>query len=599
MLGRLGIWRHIAVIFTIGVCSVLAVLGIVGGRGERFDSKQITVSPAGGDGVRIREVVDQDFGNFNRHGYERNIPTDFGVPRDVTASSPDANADIGLSSPNFGEIRVRLGDADVTYSGQRRYILSYTLPEAELSTGVLDLDIIGAGEKFETGRFEVIITGFLLADTECNVGGGGDLGGCKLESVGSDYRVVFSPLREGDGVSIVGRIAGYTTAAEPALPDLPERAPDRRVMLALAMIPIGLVGAALVFVIFRRLGRNEVFSGGAVEAAYGALPTPVAVGPARKVPGSPVSTVSPVSTSLVADSQMDELATIEFVPPRGLEPWQGAVLLSEKINDKTVAAWFSALAAREAITLRDDEGDLTIGVGARRDELDKGDSAIIDQFLQGKAEVKLGTYDPKFAAAWKAVKRQQVAVVRAAGWWKRPPGVTAGLAVGRLKTLGTVVVLLLFFLGGSVWWAVSGAFHLVPLALLFGLVLPTIAACCVYATMLPSRTATGSALALMTESFRRFLAASEGRHVEWAWSQGLLREYSAWAVSLGTADAWGDALAASNVPPTALLGYNPLLVHSMSSSFASSHTAPSSSGSGGSSGGGVGGGGGGGSSGSW
>ena len=43
----------------------------------------------------------------------------------------------------------------------------------------------------------------------------------------------------------------------------------------------------------------------------------------------------------------------------------------------------------------------------------------------------------------------------------------------------------------------------------------------------------GSALALRTESFRRFLAASEGRHVQWAWEHGLLREYSAWAVALG------------------------------------------------------------------
>ena len=102
----------------------------------------------------------------------------------------------------------------------------------------------------------------------------------------------------------------------------------------------------------------------------------------------------------------------------------------------------------------------------------------------------------------------------------------------------------------------------------------------------------------MTESFRRFLAASEGRHVEWAWSQGLLREYSAWAVSLGAADAWGKALAASNVPPSELYGYNPLLVHSVSRSFASSRTAPSRGGAGASSGG-VGGGGGGGSSGSW
>ena len=83
-----------------------------------------------------------------------------------------------------------------------------------------------------------------------------------------------------------------------------------------------------------------------------------------------------------------------------------------------------------------------------------------------------------------------------------------------------------------------------------------------YRTLLPVRSATGSALALRTESFRRFLAASEGRHVEWAWKQGLLREYSAWAVALGAATAWERALAASSVPPVEYAS-GPLLVYSM------------------------------------
>ena len=121
-----------------------------------------------------------------------------------------------------------------------------------------------------------------------------------------------------------------------------------------------------------------------------------------------------------------------------------------------------------------------------------------------------------------------------------------------------------------------------------------------YRSLLPSRSAPGSALALRTESFRRFLQASEGRHVEWAWSHGLLREYSAWAVALGTADAWQRAMERSSVPP-AELTVGPLLVYSMAPGFSSGHTAAVSSrrrrGGGGGFSGGVGGGGGGGSSG--
>jgi uncharacterized membrane protein YgcG len=112
-------------------------------------------------------------------------------------------------------------------------------------------------------------------------------------------------------------------------------------------------------------------------------------------------------------------------------------------------------------------------------------------------------------------------------------------------------------------------------------------------------------LALRAESFRRFLEASEGKHVDWAWKNGLLREYSAWAVALGAADAWGRAIAGSTVPPQqAALYAMPLAVHTYQGEWTQAHTKPApagSSSSGGSSfsGGFSGGGGGGGSSGNW
>jgi uncharacterized membrane protein len=141
-------------------------------------------------------------------------------------------------------------------------------------------------------------------------------------------------------------------------------------------------------------------------------------------------------------------------------------------------------------------------------------------------------------------------------------------------------------------------------AVIFAVVVPGVVAYFVYAVMLPARTAAGSALTLRAESFRRFLDASEGKHVDWAWKQGLLREYSAWAVALGAADAWGRALANSNVPPPEMHLASPMWVYSMGSSFESTRSAPAPSGGSGSSfsgfsGGSVGGGGGGGSSGSW
>ncbi|HEY7626764.1 MAG TPA: hypothetical protein VH761_06845, partial [Ilumatobacteraceae bacterium] len=187
MLGRLGAWRHVVAGLTVVVITVLALTGLIGrDQPERFDSKVVTVQPAGVDGVRIREVVDQDFGSHSRHGYERKIPTDFGHPVDIEASSPDANADIDVSSVG-SSVRIRLGTPGKTYTGRHRYILSYTLPNAQLSTRDLFLNIIGdpnKPEELETRRFEVVLTGLELDNPGCSAGKAGRKGGCTLERDG-------------------------------------------------------------------------------------------------------------------------------------------------------------------------------------------------------------------------------------------------------------------------------------------------------------------------------------------------------------------------------------------------------------------------------
>ncbi len=595
MLGRSSRWRHVLVVLVVLACAALAWFGIIGaGDGsERFEAKQVTVQPVGEDGVRIREVVDQDFGRANRHGYRRTIPHDFGVPTDVTASSPDAPADVFIDDSG-GETEIRVGDPDRTLSGQHRYVLSYTLPEAHLSTGELALDIIGNDETIETERFEIVVTGFELDDPLCNVGGEDASGGCELERDGNVYRAVISPLGAGEGITIGGTIVGLTTVDEPPIPDVPERRADHRAILALLMIPLGLISAGLVYAIARRRGRNEVFAGGAADAAYGTLPGP-----------SAGDDDTAVGVRLVADDEMDELATIEFVPPKGIAPWQGAVLLTERIDNDTVGAWFSGLAAREGITLDKEGHDLVLAAGPKRGELDPTEASHIDKILDDRDRIELGTYDKDFATAWSDVRKELATSIVSSGWWRRlPPGATAGLGNARAVGMLVAILALIFVGAGSFITASLGLFDSFGLALAFGIVVPAIFAYFLYRELLRVRSATGSALALRTESFRRFLEASEGQHVDWAWKQGLLREYSAWAVALGAAGAWSKALNKSHVPPAEAAALShPMLIYSMGSSISSSYTAPSSSGSGSGggsfSGGSVGGGGGGGSSGSW
>lgn len=592
-LGRLAPWRHVAVGGAIAAVGLAAFTGIIGeDHAERFDSKQVVVAPAGDDGVRVWEVVDVDFGNNRRHGYQRVVPNDFGTPVDVSATATDAPADLDVSSVGY-ETRIRVGDPGVTVTGQHRYTLTYTYPAARVSGGELALDVIGTDETFTTTRFEVVVTGWELADTTCNVGSFGDVGGCELVDDGAVYRVVFEPLEPGEGVTIGGRIVGRREVVTVEAPPPPSPRPDRRVPLGLATTALGAVTGAGTYAWARRRGRNEVYAGGAADAAFGVptLPPPGAAAP------------PPPPTRLVADEDLADMATTEFVPPSGVDPWLGRVLLSERHDPDTVAAWLAGHAARDVLAVTRGEGDgaVSLARGSKFATAAEADRRTIDTMLGAGDEMRLGKYSKEFAAGWNEIAGRQRRFIVQSGFWKHPPrSVGAGVAAGG-ASLGLVVVVIAVLMAARARLQSISLFDSPLAAVALAVVVPGVVAFASYRRLLPARTAVGSALALRTESFRRFLAASEARHVEWAWKHGMLREYSAWAVALDTADAWEAAMRASAVPP-AELSAAPLLLYHHHSALAGTRVAPSSGGRGGSggfSGGSVGGGGGGGSSGSW
>ena len=585
MFGRVGTWSHVLVAGSALAVPAAVALGLVGGGTypERFDAKQVVVWPASADGVRIREVVDQDFGSNDRHGYQRIIPLDFGTPTDIVASSPDANANIGTEVLYTSDLRIRLGDPDTTYDGQHRYLLSYTLPEAHLSSGYLLLDIIGGAEDFETGRFEVIVAGFELDEPTCHVGRSGVAGGCTMLRDGDVYRLVVEPLQPYDGITIEGGIVSMTVTDDPgiAIPALPDRRDNLRIALAAGTLALGAMAAIGAFGLARREGRNEVGGVSASDAAF---------------VGTAATGANALATRRVSDAVLAQMATIEFVPPEGLHPWQGAVLMREAVDDNTVSAWFSEQIARERMVISN-ESPPELSTGPKLADAPPADRARITKLLGGDGTITLGKYSAAMATLWKGVKKEQTDGAAASGWWVRgPSGGRARYPYG----LSGIVLLVAGAVGICVW---RGLWEHVLVAFGLALAVPAVVAGALYSRMLPARSAVGSALALRVASFRRFLDSSEGNHVEWAYTRGLLREYSAWAVALGAADAWNAAILASNVPPPEVsMMTAPLMVHTYAHSFSSAHTAPSqSSGSGGgfSGGGFSGGGGGGGSSGSW
>ncbi|MGI8757202.1 MAG: DUF2207 family protein, partial [Acidimicrobiales bacterium] len=585
----------------------LALAGLLGERlvSERVEGLQVTVSPAGGDGIRIDQVIDQDFGPSDRHGPELVVPTDFGEPTEVTAKSPDAPAGVN-TAVGTDTFSIRIGDPDTTVTGQHRYRVTYVLPDAKVSSGQLALDAVGAQSDIPIDHVEVLVSGFRLSDPTCNVGGIGATGGCELRPVDGGYRVRVEHLAAHQGITIGGAIGGRNDPVTPAARPVPPRRQTHRPLSAAVALGLGVLAAGLVYLWAVRTGSNDVAGMAAADAAFGGPPPIPAVSGA---PGPSGVAGDGPPPHRVTDAGLGALATIEFAPPQHIEPWQGALVLRERIDDELVTAWFSGAVAHEWVTIESDGPDTLLAPGPKLRQADPLTGQILARAFGGRSDLTLGSYDKPFGDAWKAVREAQQQWARTSGWWRsHPPGTKRGTRGQPASRIIAVMIGLwcafpvLGFLGVALL-LVGGFGGWVALAVV-ALGLPALAARFVYAPLLPGRSSAGSAYALRTESFRRFLEGSEGQHVEWAWSQGLLRQYSAWAVALGAADAWSRAMAASSVPPAEVNLASPLLVHSMGSSFSSTYNQPTSSGSsgfggGGFSGGSVGGGGGGGSIGSW
>jgi uncharacterized membrane protein YgcG len=587
---------HLVVALSIVIMVGFALTGVVGEarRPEKIEQLQVVATPADGDGLRITETIDYDFGSEQRRGYQRVVPHDFGIPTEVTASSPDAPDDLSVAPTEFGApvsgTRIRVGNPDISITGQHRYVISYVLPLAR-QADPFSWDAVGAESEIPIEDVTVVFEGIGLAEPTCSAGPSGVDGGCEVAEVVGRQQVTVDRLAPFEGITISGEVVGGEPGDAVASPPLPERHADRRGLVAGVVAMLGTVAAAAVYMWARRTGANEVVGTGAAEAAHGAA-----------------AGASPV-TSRLTDAELAELSTVEFAPPAGLEPWQGAVAVREVLDDDSVTAWFSGAVANGWLAIEPRDRRARLSRGPRFDDADAVSARILAKLFGNREVVDLDGYDAQFASAWTEVQTQQDRWVAGAGWWWGRVPEHGRIKPGGCATLGVLLILVVpvFFVSVTLL-ALFGVVGAVFTAVAFGAGVPALVARVAYAPLLPGRTANGSAYALQTESFRRFLAESEGQHVEWAWQNGLLRQYSAWAVALDAADAWEHAMERAGVPrPEIEATATPLLVHSMRSSFATSHVEPSASGSSGSSGGfssggfsgSVGGGGGGGSHGSW
>ncbi len=560
----------------------VAAIGGIAGDAERVTGMWVGASLRDDGGAAIVEVIDYDFGLAqDKHGIFRFIPdlTSDSRVKVRSASAPDGIA-ARTSKVVAGEagIELKIGDPNTTITGRHRYEIDYDLPDLAAG-GHLAWDAVGTGWVVPVAQSEIhVVAPWRFSGLTCSSGATGSTGGCEIDQPEPGHLVVtVGSLDSGEGVTIQGD-RGEPLATAPRLPAPPiDAPPDPGAGLALpaAVATVtGLGASAVTSRLVRRRGRERVGTGGVADAAWAAE-------------GGPSGEV------LMDQSQLAAMATTEFAPPEGITAPMGGVILTEGVRPEHKVAWLLEAAIAGDVELVE-EGKHTVRL-LRTGPGQPTNQTILDQAFAGRTEVALGSYDPSFAAGWQSVEAQLEAWQRGSGLWD-PAGDRRKLVIRALGVLAAIIGAI-GAAGGGALASRYGEEWLPLVALGAGLAGLGLAAA-LRGWELRVRTPQGSGWWLRVESFRRFLAASEGFHAEEAAKRGLLREYTAWAVAVGEVDRWARAVAASSaIPQDAGLSYVHMAPWLMASTV-STATAPSSSGGGGG-GGSVGGGGGGGGGGSW
>ncbi|MGP4046535.1 DUF2207 domain-containing protein [Streptomyces sp. 2A115] len=574
-------------------------LGALAGNTERVNSMWVSAEVAKDGSARITEVIDYDFGypDGSRHGIYRDIPglTYEDPDNEVSATVDGAPVPYEVTYGETTDLSIRVGDPDNTITGLHRYRIQYTLQNVA-PDGKLAWDAVGTGWKTDLDNVEIhVVAPYDLTGTRCVQGRTGSEQSCSAaEPEPGRLLVTLDKLKAGRGATLYASGAVSGAADQVAAPVPPSGAADGdpivyplRTILLVGGLALG--SGLLTAGLLRLVGRDRL----ATDGPAGSPPGTGGGGGERRVD------IDRLMASLTPTS----------VPPEGLSPAQGGILLAEQVEPQHQVAWLLGTAIDGYVGIEGDERYPTVRRNAERVPTDPDTEAVLSEMFAGREEFTLGLHDQRFRTAWQKLGTQMTEWQRTSDLWD--PAGERRSRKGKLIGLAATLLGFAAAIGASV---LNGSTNPAgwPIAIVGGLAVGTGLALRRRSWELQSRTARGTALLLQVEAFRRFLADSSPQPADGTIDEDQLELYTAWAVALGEVSGWQQAVAASTAAPaatgtvrrsTALARYGPALAVGLVAAAMVSGTPPSSggSGSGGSdgSGGGVGGGDGGGGGGSW
>jgi len=567
----------------------------------RIDNYDVVATVDADGGVtHVRLDLAFNFGNDPGHGPYITLPLrqeiggdpDHWRALDVTVgevSSPSgANAEV-LTEEDWGNLLIRVGSEDHTYTGVQRYTVNYTIrgllapDQAQSGLDEFNWNVVGDGWEVPIGQVTAQVTGPVdVVQVACFTGGGYSVPCADAAKAGATATFTESGLGEGDPLQIVaGFPAGTFTNAEPRLTTRYHIGNMFPVTPVTGGLAAALTALGLGFLLYRtrRGARDQVYLG-----------------------LTPGLTPAAGQQAMVGKAEPRTPVAVQFTPPAGARPGELGVLTDHTADNTDITATMIDLAVRGYLRIEQTgRKDWTFTKLAGSRGLISYERHLFDSLFSESPVVETDDLKDKSYADVLAGTRSRLydRVTKELHWFTRNPSLVRGLAV--LAGIGLIVAgvgagFLLGFVG----------FGLLGLA---GVI--TGVGVLVANNRFGARTADGSAVLAQTKGFELYLGTAEADQIKFEEGIDVFSRYLPYAIIFGVAERWTKVFqqleAEGRYTPVtgwyAGYGYGYLtadfassmdrLASQMSSSLQSA-TAASSGGSGFSGGGGFGGGGGGG-----
>ena len=504
---------------------------------KRYDV-QIQIQPSGS--MLVTETIDYDFGSVPKHGIFRDIPERLHYDDTydriyridvVSVKAVGAPADYEVEHEGGGILHIRIGDPDVTVSGEHVYTIVYRVDGA--LNGFPDHDelywnAIGANWNVQIDQASARVTGPApVTKVACFTGPVGSTLGCAKAVVKSGAAVFGQPIMPPyNALSIVVALPQGSVAS--TAPILEERWSLDRAFRRTPLTVGGSIGLlALVVVGFGlliwRRGRDRRYRGSQVDQLMGS-------------PGGEEQAVP-----LFEKGE----APVEFAPPEDLRPGQVGTLIDERANTLDVTATIIDLAVRKYLVIEEIEKQGWFGkpdwkltrTDTTADDLLAYERKLLGALFATGNEVLMSGLKTKFHQQLVEVEDALYADAVQRKWFLARPDTVRERWVA-LGAAALVVSLGLAFV--LVRWTKLGLF---AIPLLVGALLILVGA-----RWMPRRTAKGTAITRRVKGFRRVIETAETHMSRWAEQENVFTRYLPFAIVFGCTDKWAKAFEGLALP---------------------------------------------------